>query len=258
MRKTIATVAAMAALAGCSMLESDAETEDEATEDTTEAEAEAEAEPETVMLPNGAPAYPGMDVSAAEVREPNGNSQSVNFETGADMFEVIDFYRTYYENDDSDISSLSLNARRRDTEDGGSVSISLNGQTGGSRVSVSPNATGGEFDLTKEYGNAFPAYPGVAEDALRVNEFDSGRRSISFETDDAPIEVFNYYRNAFQEAQLEFGSAQISARSRQYRRSANISASSRYNATGSRVYTSVNDPMRASQAAAAGDSDASK
>ena len=254
MRKTIAMAAAMAALAGCNQLTGGDAAEDEATEtEEAGAEAESEAEDEPEMLANGAPAYPGMDISAAEVRPPSGQSQTVNFQSGASMFEIHDFYREYYENNDYDISTLNISASPSGSEAGGNISISLNGQTGGSRVSISPRDEGGEFDLDKEYGEQLPAYTGVSAEDVDVREHDSGRRTLRFETSDAPIEVFNYYRSAFDSSGLAVNSVSLYAQSREYRRSANVTASSRYNATGSRVYTSVRDPSRQTQAPAAGD-----
>lgn len=259
MRKTIAMVAALAALTACDQFggggdEDVAEAETEATE---EAEDSEEAAPEPEMLANGAPAYPGMDISAAAVREPNGDSQTVSFESGADIFDIAEFYRTYYEGDDYDITSLSLSASGEENTEGGTVSISRNSQNGGSRVTVMPRDEGGEFDYSKVYGTNIPAYPGVAADAVNEHEFSNGRRSIRFETSDAPIDVFNFYREQLGQ-NFDLRTASVNAQSRVYRRSASVSASARYNASGSRVSVTTRDPNRQAQAGGSSDSDAAK
>lgn len=253
MRKTIAMAAAVASLAACGQLGGDDATDEVAeaeAENGDEAEAEAEAEPET--LANGAPAYPGMDISAAAVREPSGDSQTVSFETGADIFDVAEFYRNYYESDDHDISSMSLSAAGESNDQGATVSVSRDSQGGGSRVTIMPRDEAGEFDYSKAYGVNVPAYPGVDAEAVREHEFSNGRRSIRFETSDTPIAVLNFYREALGR-NFDIRSTSLNAQSRVYRRSASINVSRRFNANGSRVSTTTRDPNRAAQAAGSAD-----
>ncbi|MEM8696051.1 MAG: hypothetical protein AAGE05_08525 [Pseudomonadota bacterium] len=162
--------------------------------DTADAEA---ALPEFELLANGAPAYPGTDIAGTDVREPQNNSQRVEYLTDASIFEVADFYRAAMVDQGYEIRTLRISGSSDTSDAGGSVSTDRgSGTETPTRVSINPDMIDDGYEMGENYAEGFPAYPGAANLSERVTP--RGNRNITFETSDTPGEVYEFYREAIQ------------------------------------------------------------
>lgn len=232
MRSAFIALAAVAALSACNSANEDAEGAGEASESESEA-----AEP-AATLPNGEPAYPGLDLTAVEDTGVNGDIHLVNFETEATLDEVFDFYRTAYLEGGYEIKSSTINVRDEDA--GTNSSFSVGPWQDGTRASMSPGGAQTGFDMSREYGEGFPAYPNAEADSVQDN-INGDYRSVSFETSDSVSDVYDFYREALARS-FSVDAMSLRAENAETERTITLTILPRYNSDGARVSLAVRDP----------------